>query len=246
MHIPDHFLQTQTSIPLLGAAFVAVAHAFRKVRAALLEKMPVLKAKLAGMRGDTGDAAFSGRLSRRGKERIMRMAAVGSLIFAFQMVNFPIASGTSGHLLGGVLAALVAGPFEALLIMAVILATQSFFFADGGLLALGANIINMGLVGAIGGYYLYVLVLKQVQALPNARTLAIAVAAWTSVVLAAAAASLELAASGTVVLGVVLPVMLQYHALIGIGEALITVGIIGVLTRYRYPMFLAETDDSFE
>jgi cobalt/nickel transport system permease protein len=239
MHLPDSFINAQTSIPLLGAAFLGVAHAFRQVRKTVLEKVHVMKAKLATVSGEMGgEANIELHLSHAGKEKMKRMPAVGSLIFALQMVNFSIGGGISGHLLGGVLGALIAGPFEALLVITVILATQALVFADGGILALGANIINMGLVGAIGGYYLYASSKRYLG-----QKASIAIAAWTSVMLAATAVSLELAASGTVTLGVVLPAMLGYHALIGIGEALITVGVIVVLTKYGYPMFFSESSE---
>lgn len=238
MHIIDSFINAQTSIPLLGAAFVGTMHAFRHVRRAVVEKVSVLKTKYAGDAGEGSASAVMERVSAEGKRNIARMAAVGSLIFALQMVNFPVGGGTSGHLLGGVLAALIAGPFEALLVMVAILGAQAFVFADGGILALGANVVNMGVVGAIGGYYVYRFVRKY-----TGLRVSIALASWMSVMLVATAASLELAVSGTQTLGVVLPAMLGYHAVIGIGEAIITVGVVSLLMRYQYPMFFSEQSE---
>lgn len=234
MHLPDSFIHAQTSIPLLGAAMVGVSHAFRMVRRAVTEKVAVLKTKFAGEGGEGSSTAVMERVTTEGRRDIARMAAVGSLIFALQMVNFSIDGGTSGHLLGGVLAALIVGPMPALLVMAVILLVQATVFADGGLLALGANIINMGCIGAVGGYYLY----RLFRGLGE--KVSITLAAWVSVILAAIAASFELAVSGTATLGVVLPAMLGYHAIIGIGEAIITLGVISLLSKYQYPMFFNE------
>ena len=137
---------------------------------------------------------------------------------------------------GGLLAALLLGPAPAVVVMTTIFAVQCLLFQDGGLTALGANIFNMGIVGSVGGYGLY----QALRRLPHGRTAAellfwpaVAVAAWLSVMLGALAASLELGFSGIIPLRVVLPAMLGVHALIGIGEALITISALALVRRAR-------------
>jgi cobalt/nickel transport system permease protein len=158
---------------------------------------------------------------------------VAAFIFAMQMLNFPVAGGTSGHFLGAGLAAILLGPWMACLVMSVVLVTQSFVFADGGITALGANILNMGVIGAllVGG-----LMLLAQRVLPHKRGAFLAVAgvgAWLAVVAGAVACSFELAFSGTVPLGTVLPAMLGVHVLIGVGEAVITVAAVSAVLSTR-------------
>jgi cobalt/nickel transport system permease protein len=180
-----------------------------------------------------------------GQEKIWRMAAIGSLIFSAQMVNFPISGGTSGHLLGGVLAALIIGPFEALLVMIIVLSTQAFMFGDGGVLALGANIFNMGIIGALGGYAFFRFLMKgevkRRHFLRNAF-----VSAWFSVIFAAMSASLEMALSGTKALSIILPAMTLTHIAIGLMEGVITVAILSLLMKRGYALAVFEKKKSYE
>ena len=167
--------------------------------------------------GITG-AAWAAAKSEN-KPGAAKFASVSALIFAGQMMNFPISGGTSGHLLGGVLAAALLGTPFGVLAIALVLAVQCLLFSDGGLAVLGANVVNMSLIGAgIGG--LIAGHLRDRSALSLAR---LGFAAWLSVVLAALACSLELALSGSVAFSVSAPAMLGTHALIGGGEALLTV-----------------------
>lgn len=155
-----------------------------------------------------------------------RFAAIVALIFAGQMMNFPISNGTSGHLLGGVLAATLLGMPFGVLAVALVVTIQSLVFADGGVTVLGANVLNMALLGAgVGGW------LQQRLSLVFGKYLATAVAAWGSVVLAAFAASTELAIAGQISFAQVLPAMLGTHAWIGLGEALISVAAVAVLVN---------------
>lgn len=168
-----------------------------------------------------------------GERQVPLLGVTAAFIFAAQMLNFPIGGGTSGHFLGALLAAVLLGPLNACLIMALVLAIQCLAFADGGLTALGTNIFNMGIVGGIGCYYLFQS-LKAV--LPKTRggfLAAVAIAAWISVVLASAVCALELSISGTSPLSVVLPTMIGLHALIGIGEAIITTVVISTVLASR-------------
>jgi cobalt/nickel transport system permease protein len=161
------------------------------------------------------------------------MGVTAAFIFAAQMVNFPVAGGTSGHLLGGVLAAVLLGPWVATLVMASVVAVQALVFQDGGLLVLGANIFNMGVVGTIGGYAIYVTCCRVLGGEERARLPAAAIASWFAVMLAALAMTLELVVAGTSPLEIALPAMLGVHALIGIGEALITVAALALIGSVR-------------
>jgi cobalt/nickel transport system permease protein len=183
------------------------------------------------------------RASRTFDERaVPLMGVTAAFIFAAQMINFPVLGGTSGHMLGAVLAAVLLGPWAGTLVMASVIGVQALVFQDGGLLALGANIVNMGLIGTIGGYAIYRSVAIVLGGEEHGRLPAAAVAAWCSVMLGAAATALELAISGTTTLALALPAMLGTHALIGIGEALITVGALALIGNVR-PDLLALRDD---
>jgi cobalt/nickel transport system permease protein len=166
------------------------------------------------------------------------MGVCAAFIFAAQMINFPIPGGTSGHLLGGTLAGVLLGPWAGTLVMTVVFIVQSVLFQDGGLTVLGANIFNMGLVGTFGGYYLY----KAIRAAIGfnhwkGMSVATGIAAWASVVAAAAICALQLALSGTVPLIVGTAAMLGWHILIGIGEALITLLAVSYVWRTRPDLF---------
>lgn len=164
------------------------------------------------------------------------MGVMAAFIFAGQMVNFPIAGGTSGHLLGGVLAAVLLGPWVGTLVMTCVVAVQALVFQDGGLLALGANAFNMGVIGTLGGYAVYRALCRLLGGEQRARVPAAGVAAWLSVVAAAAAMSVQLIASDTSA-AIVLPAMVGVHALIGIGEALITMAALAFIAATRADLF---------
>ncbi len=165
-----------------------------------------------------------------GERQVPLMGIMAAFIFAAQMINFPVAGGTSGHLLGGALAAITLGPWAGMLVMTAVIAVQGLLFQDGGLLVMGANILNMGLLTAIVGYGLYRLTLGRGRTFQLIITGA---AAWLSVMTGALATSLELWLSGTARLDIVVPAMLGVHALIGLGEALITVAAVAFLLRTR-------------
>lgn len=217
MHIPDGFLGPGTSGALIAAAAGVSAIAVSKIRGQFFirEKVRTLKTP----EGAEFEGSTVTKLTKYGQNKIFRMATVGAFIFAAQMVNFPIAQGTSGHLLGGVLAAILLGPWLGFITIAVILIVQSLLFADGGLMALGANIINMGLLGAVGGYYFYNFLANKFKK----KITAAFIAAWASVVMASSICAVELAISGTESLSAALPAMAKVHALIGLAEGLITI-----------------------
>jgi len=177
-----------------------------------------------------------------GEKQVPLMGIMAAFIFAAQMINFPVAGGTSGHLLGGALAAIVLGPWAGMLVMTAVIAVQGLLFQDGGLLVMGANILNMGLLTAAIGYGLYRSVMNRSQT----TKLAVAgIAAWLSVMAGALATALQLWLSGTSNLQTVVIAMLSVHALIGLGEALITVAALSFIFRTR-PDLLGEGSASAE
>lgn len=230
MHIPNGFLDPKVSTGLGFASAGALAYCFAKVREAAT--FPAVQEALAGAGRavSTVGGKMKRTLSLNGETLLLKMGAVASLIFAAQMFNFPVASGTSGHLLGGVLAAILLGPCAGAIVISAVLIIQSLFFADGGLMALGANIVNMAVIGTIGAYYIYY-ALRKVMKNESGLYIAAAVAAWASVVLASAACAIEIGLSGTFPLTEALQAMLKVHAVIGIAEALITVAALGALGK---------------
>jgi cobalt/nickel transport system permease protein len=203
MHIPDGFIDVPTAVATGAVSLGAVGLSVRKVSRELNDRT----VPLLGM-----TAAF---------------------VFAAQMLNFPVAGGTSGHFLGAVFVAALLGPYASVIVLTSVLVVQALLMADGGITALGANVFNMAIVGGMGGY-LILCGLKRI--LPKTTTgyfFSVAISAWLAVVLASAAASLELAVSGTVPLSVALPAMTSVHMIIGIGEALITSVIVGAVLGTR-------------
>ncbi len=185
-------------------------------------------------------AAISRTNKSLGEKQVPLMGIMAAFIFAAQMLNFPVAGGTSGHLLGGALAAIVLGPWAAMLAMTAVIAVQGLLFQDGGLLVMGANILNMGLITVVIGYGLYRGAINRSR---KTRLAVAGVAAWLSVMAGALLTSLQLWLSGTARLQVVVPAMLGVHALIGIGEALITVGALAFILQTR-PDLLGENSSS--
>ncbi|MCL6643966.1 MAG: energy-coupling factor ABC transporter permease [Dehalococcoidia bacterium] len=182
-------------------------------------------------------AALAISLKRAGdrldERAIPLMGVMAAFIFAGQMFNFQIPGGTSGHLLGGVLAGILLGPYAGTVVMACVIAVQAIVFQDGGLVVLGANIFNMGIIGTMGGYWVYRAIAGALGGETKGRLPAAAVAAWLSVVAAAVVASFQLAFSDTTSLGAALVAMVGWHVLIGIGEAIITVGALGFIQAAR-------------
>jgi len=210
LHIPDGFLSLLVS--LIGWAITAVVLAM----------------------------AVSRTNKSLGEKQVPLMGIMAAFIFAAQMLNFPVAGGTSGHLLGGALAAIVLGPWAGMLVMTAVIAVQALLFQDGGLLVMGANILNMGLITSAIGYGLY----RSVSNASRSTKLVVAgVAAWLSVMAGALATALQLWLSGTSDLQTVTLAMLGVHALIGIGEALITVAALTFIMQTR-PDLLDESSAS--
>lgn len=194
MHIPDGFIDLKTSATVAAAGVVGLTAALRGAKNQLTEK----SAPLAGL--------------------------TAVYVFAVQMLNFPVAAGTSGHLLGGALAAVLVGPYAATLAITVVLIIQAFLFADGGLTALGLNIFNMSIIGVWVGYGTFLLVRKTLPKKKASIAVAAAIAGFFSVPAAAVGFVLEYAvgATATYETSAVLTGMIGTHILIGIGEAVIT------------------------
>ena len=170
---------------------------------------------------------------KMGEKQIPLMGVLAAFVFAAQMLNFPIAGGTSGHFVGAALVAILLGPWAGVLIMTCVLAVQCLVFQDGGLFALGANITNMGIVAGFIGYYVYRGGVSLFGGHKRGTLVGGGIAAWLSVVVASIACAFELAISGTVPLGVALPAMAGVHALIGIGEGAITAAVLGLIMATR-------------
>jgi cobalt/nickel transport system permease protein len=207
MHIPDGFVDLKIAISTGAVSAGGLAAAIYKVKS-------YFKAKVIAL-----------------------MGVISALIFALQMINFTIPGGTSGHLLGGALAAIVLGPHAGVIVVAVVLIVQAFIFMDGGVVALGANIFNMAIIGVYGSYLIYWLICK-ISKSKIAFFTSVAVASWLSVVVASLFAALELGISGTYALGVTLKAMTGVHAVIGIGEAIITVAVIAFISKIRPDLIL--------
>jgi cobalt/nickel transport system permease protein len=204
LHIPDGFLNLPVTLLTWGLAIGLIAVCINRVKRDYDDRMVPI------------------------------MGVCAAFIFAAQMINFPIPGGTSGHLLGGTLAAVLLGPWAGSLVMAVVFIVQAILFQDGGLTALGANIVNMGLIGTFGGYYIYKAV-RNLLGRDSWRGIVIGsgVAAWVSVVVASIVCAFQLGLSETVPLQVALSAMVFWHLMIGLGEALITMIAVSFVYRTR-------------
>ena len=203
MHVPDGFLDAPTLVATAGLAAVGLGLALREVR----RNLPPRRVPLIGLA-----AAF---------------------VFAAQMLNFPVAAGTSGHLIGAALAAVLLGPAAAIVGMTAVLLLQSLMFADGGITALGANVLNLAVIAPLVAHGVYRSVRSVAGDSQHATLLATGFAAWCSTMAAALACAAQLAASGVVAWGTVLAAMGSVHMVIGLGEAVITMLIVAVVMRAR-------------
>lgn len=218
MHIPNGFLDPKTSAGLIGVAALALAYCLAKVRQVATSVVPEKAMVAIGGSLSHGSKRV---LNELGRNLILKTGLIASIIFAAQMFNFPIANGTSGHFLGGAFAAIILGPYAGSIAMAVVVIVQAVFYDDGGIIALGANLVNMMLIGAFLSYYVYSFLNKRIQ-----NDLAIGLTAWLSVVLAASFCALEIAVSGTHALGEVFPAMFKIYVLIGLVEGFLTIALI--------------------
>lgn len=171
------------------------------------------------------------------ERQVPMMGILAAAIFAGQMINFAVAGGTSGHLMGAALATILMGPWAAILIMTSVVSIQALIFQDGGLLVLGANIFNMAIVGVAVAHMVYTSMKKFVGDSKKGILLGGFSAGWLSVLLAALSVALQLVISGTSPPKVAIPAMAGVHLLIGIGEGLITVGALAFLLSVRPDLF---------
>jgi cobalt/nickel transport system permease protein len=203
MHIPDGFLSGWVAAFLWIVSIIVVGYALKRVGKDLDES------------------------------KVPLMGVLAAAIFAGQMLNFTVVGGTSGHLMGAAIATILLGPWAAILVMTCVVSVQALIFQDGGLLVLGANIFNMGVIGVAVSYMAY----RTVWKLAGGRSWGIYVggflAAWLSIEIAALATGLELALSGTSPANIAIPAMAAIHAAIGIGEGLITVGALAFIRAAR-------------
>jgi cobalt/nickel transport system permease protein len=205
MHAPDGFLNTGTAVATAAISAGTVGIALRQAKAKISEKL----IPLAGI-----TAAF---------------------IFAAQMFNFPVAAGTTGHLIGGAMAAILLGPHLGALVVAVVVVVQALVFADGGLTALGYNVLNMAVIPAYGGFALFTLFRRLMPSTGGGVIAATGLAAWSTVVLSAAAFSVEwlFGATAPVPFTQVFSAMVAVHVLIGVGEAVISALAVGAVLSAR-------------
>lgn len=203
MHVPDGFLATPVALIFWVLSAIIIAIALRRVGADL------------------------------GERQVPMMGVLAACIFAGQMLNFTVAGGTSGHLLGAALAAILLGPWAAVLVMTCVIGVQALIFQDGGLLALGANIFNMGIIGAFVGHFAYTTLRRLSGNKPWGIFAGGFAGAWLAVVISALACALQLALSGTSPANLAVPAMGGIHVLIGIGEGLITVGALAFIYATR-------------
>ncbi len=200
MHIPDGFLDPKVWASANVVSAGGLYYAVKKVRSTFDER------------------------------KVPALGLAAAFIFAAQMINFPVVGGTSGHLIGGALAALLLGPWAAVIVLTTIVAVQALVFLDGGVAVLGANVLNMAIIAPLTGYYVFMLIKRLAPRYPAA---GIVIGAWMSVVAAALAGAAQLALSGVVPLAVVLPPMLFWHILIGLAEGLITVAVVRYVLATR-------------
>jgi cobalt/nickel transport system permease protein len=217
MHIPDGFIDGTTSA---GAAVVAAGGLGASLRRA----------------GEVLD-----------ERRVPLAGLLAAFVFAVQMLNFPVASGTSGHLLGGALAAVLVGPAVGAVCVSVVLAVQALLFADGGLSALGLNVLNMALVTAFGGYAVFVLARRLLPRTSSSVVVASGAAAAISVVVSALAFTVEYAVGGTGTASVstVVGAMVGVHVLICVGEGVITGLVVGAVLATRPDLVWGARDLAF-
>ena len=203
MHIPDGFLSVLVALVCWLGAVVVIAIALRRTGRTL------------------------------GERQVPMMGVLAAAIFAGQMLNFSIAGGTSGHLLGAALAAIILGLWPAVIVMTTVVSVQALLFQDGGLLALGANLFNMAVIGVFVSYGVYNLLSGIFRRYRWSLFVSGFAAAWSSIVASALACALQLALSGTSPANIAVPAMGSIHALIGIGEGLITVGALALISTAR-------------
>jgi len=205
VHILDGYIDPATAVVMFGVSIFFLIWAWKKVKADYPQSFVAL------------------------------LSISSAFIFAAQMLNFPIILGTSGHLVGATFLAILLGPYAAMLSMTIILMMQAFFFADGGLIAFGANVFNMAIIGALS--FFVVKLLTRNSKSPKRFASSVFVASWLSVIVTSLAAAIEMGFSPAYAAGggiaVTIPLMLFYHVFIGLGEGAITTTLVMSLQRWQ-------------
>ena len=209
MHIPDGFLSVLVSILFWVLSLVVIGMSLRKASQQL------------------------------GERDVPLMGVLAAAIFAGQMLNFSVTGGTSGHLLGAALATILLGPWPAILVMTSVVSVQALLFQDGGILALGANLFNMAIIGVFVSYAVYSLLKALLSKQSWGMYVAGFAAAWSSIFIASLSCGLQLAISGTSPANIAVPAMAAIHALIGVGEGLITTGALVFLFATRRDLLIS-------
>ncbi|UCD00565.1 MAG: energy-coupling factor ABC transporter permease [Promethearchaeota archaeon] len=218
MHIPDGILDTATIIILWILVIVVMILGYFKM----------------------------GRIFERedSDKLIPYIGVLAAVIFAFQFVNYPVPGGTSGHLIGGTLIAVILGPWASVIILFLVLVVQSLF-GDGGILALGANTFNMGIIGGIIGYYIVILIIKILNKTTLKKemkiTISTAIGAYISIFFASFVCGIEISIGGAIPIEIAVPAMVYWHLLIGIGEAIISALIIFYVYRVKSDIITIES-----
>ena len=213
MHIPDGFLDSKTIAATATLSLVGVSVAWQQTKR---EIEP---------------------------QRIPLLGVTAAFVFAAQMLNFPVAGGTSGHLMGAVLSSVLLGPAASIITMTSVLIVQCFLFADGGVLSLGANVFNMAIIGSIAGTGVY-RGLARIMPGERGQLIAVAIASWCSVVLASICCAGQLAWSGVISWQHAFPAMAGIHAVIGVGEAVISCLIILAVRKARPELLVSASPGS--
>ena len=217
MHIPDGLLDPVTTVVLWIVTIVVMIFSFKKI-------------------GKMFDEEDSEKL-------VPYIGVLAATIFAFQFVNFPVPGGTSGHLVGGTLVGVILGPWAAVIVIFMILVIQSLF-GDGGITAIGANTFNMGIVGGIFGFYivkLCVMILNKTKMRKETKlSVSTAIGSYIAIVLAAFFAGVEIGIGGAIPINVIVPVMVFWHLVIGVGEAIISALIVYFIYKVKPEFIMTE------
>ena len=178
------------------------------------------------------------------EKMIPYIGVLAAVIFAFQFVNYPVPGGTSGHLVGGTLVAIILGPWASVIVLFLILVIQSLF-GDGGITALGPNAFNMGIIGGIVGFYIVVLLVKLFNKTSLKKelkvTIATAIGSYIAIVLASFICGIEIGIGGAIPMEIAIPAMVFWHLIIGIGEAIISALIVFYIYKTKPDFILTES-----
>ncbi|MHA1254762.1 MAG: energy-coupling factor ABC transporter permease [Promethearchaeota archaeon] len=217
MHIPDGLLDPITTVVLWIVVIVVMIFGFKKMGKVFEEE--------------------------DSEKMIPYIGVLAATIFAFQFVNYPVPGGTSGHLVGGTLVSVILGPWVAVIVIFMVLVVQALF-GDGGITAIGANTFNMGVICGIVGFYivkLLVLILNKTNLKKETKvTVATAIGSYIAIVLAAFFAGVEIGIGGAVPIEIIVPIMIFWHLLIGIGEAVISALIVYFIYKAKPELITTE------